>query len=117
MTIQVTVKDFDELREFARMLLSQTESAAAPAEIKQETTAKVEPDPEPIPKPVEEEKSAPEKEEKIYTITEVRGFLGNMRKNGKKEAVTKLIEDMGYSKFSLVPEDKYPELMRRAEEL
>ena len=58
-----------------------------------------------------------EKEEKTYTITEVRGFLGNLRKNGKKEAVTKLIEDMGYSKFSLVPEDKYPELMRRAEEL
>lgn len=62
--------------------------------------------------PIEEE--APAKE---YTKIEVRGFLAKLQKEGKKQEVTELINSLGYAKFSEVPEDKYPELMKKAGEL
>ena len=69
-------------------------------------------DEEPVPLP----EPAPESE-KTYTLPEVRKFLGDLRKAGKKEAVTSLINSMGYSKFTDVPEEMYAELMSKAEVL
>lgn len=113
MTIQVTVSNFDELKEFARAILGTKEELTPPALVKAvETVNAPEPAPEPMPEP---EPAAAE--EKTYTLTEVRAYLAALRKAGKKEEVSKLIADMGYEKFTQVPEEKFPELMRRAEEL
>ena len=120
MTIQVNVESYDELVEFARKLLEPKQAkitmtpdniTLTPAQVPAPVT--VTPAQDPIPEPEPE----PVKEDPTYTITEVRAFLGNLRKAGKKEEVTQLISDMGYEKFTQVPEERYAELMKRAEEL
>ena len=102
MTIQITVGSIEELEEFARSLLKEKQ---------EEKTAPIPEKTAPVP-----EKTAPVPE-KAYTITEVRAFLGNLRKAGKKDEVTKLIADLGYEKFTEVPEDRYAELMKKARAL
>lgn len=106
MTITATFNTYEEMLEFAASLL------------KKEAPKMEEPTPapaaeEPAPRPEE----PPVTEAKTYTMTEVRSFLGNLRKAGKKDAVTALIHDLGYEKFTDIPEDKYGELMARAEEI
>lgn len=118
MTIQVNVSSFEELKEFARAVLG-TEEPTPQVAVKAAKEVKapepVEEAPEVMPETVEG--PAPAEDEKTYTLTEVRGYLAALRKAGKKEEVSKLIADMGYEKFTQVPEEKFPELMRRAEEL
>lgn len=106
MTITATFNTYEEMLEFAASLLKKDEP-------KKEKSA---PAPAPTPAPVAEE-PAEEPAGKTYTMTEVRSFLGNLRKAGKKDAVTALIHDLGYEKFTDIPEDKYRELMARAEEI
>ena len=106
MTITATFNTYEEMLEFAASLLKKEapkmkEAAPAPT-----------PAPASAPEPAEEPAAA-----KTYTMTEVRSFLGNLRKAGKKDAVTALIHDLGYEKFTDIPEDKYGELMERAEEI
>lgn len=121
MTIQVNVSSFEELKEFARAILGTKEELTPQAVAKAAEEVKapepVEEAPEVMPETVEGPAPAPAEEEKTYTLTEVRGYLAALRKAGKKEEVSKLIADMGYEKFTQVPEEKFPELMRRAEEL
>ena len=115
MTIQVNVESYDELVEFARKLLEPTLKEPA---VDTRPVPAVDVTPEPVPLPEPEPEPVPfEEPEKTYTITEVRAYLGNLRKAGKKEEVTQLISDMGYEKFTQVPEERYAELMKRAEEL
>ena len=120
MTIQISVESYDELIEFAKKLLEPKQAkititpdniTLTPAQVP--TPVTVTPAQDPIPEPEPE----PVKEDPTYTITEVRAYLGNLRKSGKKEEVTKLIADMGYSKFTDIPAERYAELMKKAEEL
>lgn len=107
MTITATFNTYEEMLEFAASLLRKEQEVAAkePEAVAEapETVAEA-PDPAPA-------------QEKTYTMTEVRAFLGNLRKAGKKEAVTALIRDLGYEKFTDIPEEKYGELMEKAEGL
>ena len=110
MTITATFSNYEEMVDFAKNLLQQEISTKAqPTEA---AGAVAEPEPEPV-----KEEKAPAAEEKTYSMTEVRAYLGNLRKAGKKEAVTALIHDLGYEKFTDVPAEKYGELMKKAEEL
>lgn len=117
MTIQISVESYDELIKFAKELLEPKQAkipdyiTLTPALVSAPVT--VTPAQDPIPEPEPE----PVKEDPAYTITEVRAYLGNLRKSGKKEEVTKLIADMGYSKFTDIPAERYAELMKKAEEL
>ena len=104
--MQIVINSLEELKELAEALLEKQEEKTAPIP---EKSAPVPEKTEPVP-----EKTAPEK---AYTITEVRAFLGNLRKAGKKDEVTKLIADLGYEKFTEVPEGRYAELMEKARAL
>ena len=134
MQIVITVNDFDELKTVARQILgTEQPEQAAPTAAKAAPAKKAAKEPAPVPEPVETFDEAPEGEElpftpdqkqepepkqeteKTYSMVEVRKFLGDLRKAGKKEEVTALLEGMGYPKFTDVPEEKYPELMKRAE--
>ena len=104
MTIKIEFQadTFEEMREvLAKMLGSASEVPAAPAKEEPETA----------------EEPAAEEPTQAYTMTDVRAFLGDLRKRGKKEAVSGLIKDLGYEKFTDIPEEKYAELMEKARAL
>ncbi len=115
MQIVITVADFDELKAIAKQILG-GETVTAPV---------VTPDPPVIPvleetpaEPVEAvEEPVKAEEPKTYTQAEVRKVLGDLRKAGKKEEVTMLMNSLGYEKFTDIPADLYPELMEKAREL
>jgi len=117
MTIRIECSTYEELVEVARNILGREEAPAVsttPAIVRTEPVST----PKPVteePEPVMEEISAAE--EKTYTQPEVRKFLGELRKAGKKEAVTALISSMGYSRFTDIPEERFGELMEKAREL
>lgn len=62
-----------------------------------------------------EKKEAPP--EKKLTLPEVRAVLAEKARAGKTAEVKALLTSLGYQKLSNVPEEKYPELMKKAEEL
>lgn len=72
---------------------------------------------EPQSTPVEEKE--PEKEETASKISleTVRVKLAELSQNGKQKEVKGLITSLGYKKLSDVPEDKYAELLEKAEGL
>lgn len=131
MQIVITVNSYEELMDFARQLLSHETTAKAEflkmeeveADIKKSLKEKAKeilhdagPVPD-MPKPVKDEVPFEEKEEPKtteYTQTDVRKFLGELRKAGKKAEVTALINSLGFSRFTDVPEEKFPELMEKA---
>ena len=133
MDITITCSSWEELRELARNISGTDRveiglnSITIPAPVTPLTIAeeaqKPEPaqDPEPEPEaPVEATAEAPAEtasEAHAYTKPEVRAYLGALRKAGKKEAVSKLIRDMGYQAFTDIPEDRFEELMEKAREL
>ena len=123
MQIVVTVNDYEELLGFARKLLAQEATAKTEflkteevkEDIKESLKEKVKeilpaPEPEPGEVPFETKEEEPAK----YTQAEVRKFLGELRKAGKKAEVTALINSMGFTRFTDVPEEKFPELMEKA---
>lgn len=112
MMIQIQANNFAELEEFARYILQHGSEPEKSISVTPEPVPVAKAAPEPEPEPVQSGE-----EEKTYTMTEVRAYLANLRKAGKKEEVSKLIADMGYEKFTQVPEERFTELMRRAEEL
>lgn len=116
MMIQIQVNSFTELEEFAKYILQRGSEPDTSVPVMPEPAPKTEPvtSLDPVPEPASEPEPT---EEKAYTMTEVRAYLANLRKAGKKEEVSKLIADMGYEKFTQVPEERFTELMRRAEEL
>ncbi|MBP2643611.1 MAG: hypothetical protein H6Q67_1498 [Firmicutes bacterium] len=52
-----------------------------------------------------------------YTLLDVRGKLQKLGLAGHQAEIKKLINDLGYTKLSEVPETKYSELMTAAEEI
>lgn len=55
--------------------------------------------------------------EKVYTLPEVREVLAEKSRAGHTAEVKELLTKLGFQKLSDVPEDKYAELMKEAEEI
>ena len=85
--------------------------SAAPEPVKEE--AKPEPALTPEAAPVSE----PVPEKPKFTLEEVRGKLAALSRSGKQPAVKKLIESFEVTKLTDIPEDRYAELMEKAEAL
>jgi len=72
-----------------------------------------------IPKDVQTEEK-PEKSstpEKKISITEVRAVMAEKSRAGKTQEIKQLLKEFGADKLSSVPEERYEELMKRAEVL
>ena len=72
-----------------------------------------------IPKDDQTEKK-PEKSstsEKKISITEVRGVMAEKSRAGKSQEIKQLLKEFVADKLSSVPEERYEELMKRAEVL
>lgn len=54
---------------------------------------------------------------KLPTLEEVRAKLAALLQDGRQAQVKALITEMGAKKLSDVPAEKYPELLKKAEEL
>ena len=52
-----------------------------------------------------------------YTLERVRAKLAKLAQAGKQKEVKELITDFGVKKLTGIPGDKYPELMKKAEEI
>jgi len=69
------------------------------------------PDPEPEPK------QKTEKQESAISLETVKSKLVELAQAGKQKDVKALITEMGVNKLPEVPEEKYPELLEKAEAL
>ena len=61
-----------------------------------------------------------EKKEEVpkpITLEEVRSKLSSLSQNGKQAAVKALIKSFGVNKLTDIPKEKYPELLKAAEEI
>lgn len=118
MQINLTFSDYDEMKAFATWLVREPAKAEAVREPEPKPAKPKAKAPDPIPEPEPKaEDPEPAAGAKAYTQQEVRAYLADLRKKGKKEEVHKLIEGMGFEKFTDIPEEKYPELMKKAEGL
>ena len=117
MRIEAIFENMDEMYAFAHGLIGHR--AVECVEDKPDTKEVPGPDPEPAaeePEPTAEEPgSDPEPQTRTYTKMEVRKVLSDLKKAGKD--VSGLIHSLGYEMFKEVPEDKYPELMKKAEDM
>ena len=111
--ITVVYKDFEEMKAIARMILKDESPAATPVimlDSKQVSEA--------VQEKVKPAVAAPDPEpEKVYTLVDVRGVLSQLNRAGKKDKVQELIKSFGVEKLSLIPEEKYPEVIQKAGEL
>lgn len=64
-----------------------------------------------------EEATTPKKVEKVITQDDVRLVLSEKSRAGKTQEVKMLLRECGADKLSAVPEEKYPELLKKAEAL
>lgn len=71
----------------------------------------------PVPTEKTETSSAPMKEEKTITQDDLRIILAEKSRAGKTQEVKMLLRECGADKLSAVPEEKYPELLKKAEAL
>lgn len=72
-----------------------------------------------IPKDIQREEK-PEKSstpEKKISITEVRAVMAEKSRAGKTQEIKQLLKEFGADKLSSVAEERYEELMKRAEVL
>ena len=60
---------------------------------------------------------ATKKEEKTITQDDLRLVLAEKSRAGKTQEVKMLLRECGADKLSAVPEEKYPELLKKAEAL
>jgi hypothetical protein len=68
----------------------------------------------PIPQNIKKDK---QQKAKVYTTDDVRCILIEKARNGKRQEVQDLLHTFGVDNLSDVPEDKYAELMKLAEEM
>ena len=70
-----------------------------------------------VPTEKTEEAPTPKKVEKVITQDDVRLVLSEKSRAGKTQEVKMLLRECGADKLSAVPEEKYPELLKKAEAL
>lgn len=71
----------------------------------------------PVPAKKEEVKDTPAKPEIKITEDDLRKILAEKSRSGKTQEVKMLLKECGADKLSAVPEEKYPELLKKAEAL
>lgn len=114
MKIVLEFNSFEEMVDFARELLKEKAAATpAAAPVIQEAV----PDPVAVLEPEADPGQEDEEPAEVFTTADVRAYLAGLRKAGKKAEVTGLLKEMGYDKFTDIPEDRYPELMQKARSL
>lgn len=117
MQIVATFDNYEEMVAFAGRIMKEEAPVKKTRVEEVPETAKEEPVEEkqaPVEKPVPAE---PPKEEKHYTLVDVRGKLAELTKEGKKAQVQELIRSFGVEKLSQIGEEHYPALMEKAGEL
>lgn len=55
--------------------------------------------------------------EEAVTVEKVRAVLTEKSRDGKTQEVRKLLNEFGADKLSAIPEDKFPDLLKKAEVL
>lgn len=118
MQIVATFDNYEEMEAFAQKIVREKSKAGRMEESipVQAATREIKAEPETAAEKVPEKQEAP-KEEKHYTLVDVRGKLAELSKAGKKEQVQELIWSFGVEKLSQVGEEHYPALMEKAGEL
>lgn len=99
------VSDLRSLADSIEALLGSEANMAEPS---------IELEPKEAEQPRKEETGA---KEKHPTLEEVRSKLATLSQSGKQAEVKKLITDFGAKKLSDIPEEKYPEVLEKLEEL
>lgn len=123
MQIVATFENYEEMVAFARKIMKEGASAEKPKEkeVLPKTEESVEKKQAPaktsVPKEDKTVSAEPPKEERHYTLVDVRGKLAELSKAGKKEQVQELIRSFGVEKLSQIGEEHYPILMKKAGEL
>ena len=64
-----------------------------------------------------EAKQKQDSTEETVTIEKVRAVLAEKSRDGKTQEVRKLLNEFGADKLSAIPEDKFPDLLKKAEVL
>lgn len=59
------------------------------------------------------EEAAPDTESLTYTLEEVRKAFGDLSKAKGKDTAKDILSEMGYTKVTEIPTDKYPEAMEK----
>jgi hypothetical protein len=115
--MNITIKV--EADELVQAIIQLTESmkpsvTAEPKAKRVKTEAPAPIEPAPTPEVVEAPAPAPATN---VTLVQVRARLAELSSEGKKEAIKKLMADLGVSKLTEVKEEQYAELMSAAEAL
>ena len=116
--MNITIKvEADELVQ-AIIQLTESMKPSVTAEPKAKRVKTEAPAPiEPAPTPEVVEAPAPTEPAPAVTLVQVRARLAELSSEGKKEAIKKLMADLGVSKLTEVKEEQYAELMSAAEAL
>lgn len=125
MKINVTIDmSFDSFKELMDITASTQDSSkeriyeTIQKAVARKTTTKVEePEPDTALEPQETTSTPDPAPQPSLTIVEVRSKLADLRRNGKRDEIKDLLKKFGADKLTEVPEDKYPELMEKAEAL
>lgn len=101
MKIMIEVSSLEELDQLTKKILG-----GKPSEVKAENPKRKEPEPESVeePEPVEEPKREKASRE------ELKATLARLNKTAKKNIAKELVKELGYANFTLIPDDKLPEL-------
>ena len=117
MKIDASFNSFEEMMEFARDIAGG--KIQEPTEISdsmmQESIQILQPEPDTVLEP--KETTSDPAPQPTLTLVEVRSKLADLRRNGKGDEIKKLLKSFGADKLTEVPEDKYPELLEKAEAL
>lgn len=122
MKIEASFDSFNEMIEFARDIIGDKlqEPTAISDSMIQEAIQNIEiPEPDTAPEP-KETTPAPDPvpvPQPSLTLVDVRGKLADLRRNGKGAEIKDLLKKFGADRLTEVPEDKYTELMEKAEAL
>lgn len=64
-----------------------------------------------------EAKQKQDSTEETVTVEKVRAVLAEKSRDGKTQEVRKLLNEFGADKLSAIPEDRFPDLLKKAEVL
>lgn len=109
--LDILICDLEKLTEDLRALAVEGQQDPEPEKTQTETSE---------PKAEKGKTPEPEKEkpaEKVIEFTEVRKLLAKLSAEGHTAEVRELIKSFGVGRLSDVPQEKYPELMEKAEVL
>lgn len=120
MRIDASFDSFEEMMEFARDITGckAQEPTAISDSMIQEAIQNIEIlEPDTAPEPKETTPAPDPAPQPSLTLVDVRSKLADLRRNGKGAEIKDLLKKFGADRLTEVPEDKYPELMEKAEAL